>query len=120
VLAAAALATAWLTPAGARHGLLEGSPWARRLAAFARRRTLPGAAWWRDRLTSLLSRGPFGPGYVWVDPAGRRSLHSGHLASTGLLLATLALYLALGIANRPGAGIPLSGSCRRWARCCWC
>jgi hypothetical protein len=109
VLAAAALATAWLTPAEARHGLLEGSPLARRLAALARRRTLPGAEWLRDLLTSCLARGPFGPGYVWVDPAGRRSLHSGHLAAAGLFAATLAVYVALGVANRPGAEAPLLG-----------
>jgi hypothetical protein len=101
LLAAASLATAYLTPAGAKHGLLEGSPWARRLAALARRSSPPGVGRLRERLAALLARPPFGPGYVWVDPEGRRSLHSGHLAAAGLLVATLAVYALLGVVNRP-------------------
>ncbi|HEX9669071.1 MAG TPA: hypothetical protein VGC93_06255 [Thermoanaerobaculia bacterium] len=101
-LGVAAVVTAWLTPAAAKHGLLEGSPLARRLARWARRRTPGPALLVRDALARRLSRAPFGPGYVWVDPEGRRFLHSGHLAALGLFAATALVYVALGVWNVPG------------------
>jgi predicted acylesterase/phospholipase RssA len=102
VLLAAAAATAWLTPLETKHGLLEGPRWIRRLARSARKRTPRLAVRLRDGLARRLSRAPFGPGYVWVNPQGNRFLHSGHLASAGMFFATLAVYAGLGIWNAPG------------------
>jgi hypothetical protein len=101
-LVAAAAATAWLTPLEVKHGLLEGPRWIRRLARSARKRTPRLAVRLREWLARRLSRAPFGPGYVWVDPQGNRFLHSGHLAAAGMFFATLAVYAGLGIWNAPG------------------
>jgi hypothetical protein len=103
--AAAALVTAWLTPADARHGFVAGA-YARRAVRIARRHTPRLAARLRDLLRRRLARPPFGPGYVWVDRDGERFLHSGHLAAAGLCAATTLVYVAIGLLDRPSAGDP--------------
>jgi len=104
--AAAALVTAWLSPFDLRHGLVAGSWVARRLVKIAAKNPPRLALWLRDRLVALLARPPFGPGYVWVDPRGRRFLHSGHLAALGFLTATSLVYAVQGLADAPGSGEP--------------
>ncbi len=96
-----ALATAWLTPPETRHRFAGGTRAGRALAVFGRLHTPRFARRLREWLTAFLARAPFGPGYVWVDPQGRRYLHTGHLAAAGLFATSALVYVAVGIAEFP-------------------
>jgi hypothetical protein len=97
----AGVVTAWLTPPETGHGFASASRAGRALAAFGSAHTPRFARRLRELLTALLARSPFGPGYVWVDPQGRRFLHTGHLAAMGLFALTALVYVAVGILQRP-------------------